>query len=485
MTETHQKPLMLFNSLSRQTENFTPIYDGEARIYTCGPTVYNYQHIGNMRAFLFADTLGRAMRWKGYKLTHIINITDVGHLTSDADAGDDKMEKAAREKQQSIWDIARHYTEAFKTDIDRLNITQPAKWSVATDHIDDMIAFAQSIADKHCYELDSGLYFDSASVPDYGALARANTEDGESRIAPVDGKRHQSDFAIWRKSAEGENRQMEWDSPWGRGAPGWHLECSVMSMKYLGKQFDIHTGGIDHREIHHPNEIAQNQAHTCSSHSGANIWMHNNFLVDRRGKMSKSSGEFLRLSTLMDRGFHPLSYRLMCLQAHYRSELEFDWAHLLSAQTRLKRMILSVERLKDKAADMDATDMLTHPKLTELRDAFDAAMCDDLNTAKALTLADDLLSLKKVNAAERMALLAQMDAFLGLELLTLSREDLRVRPANADIDEAKIEQLLDKRVEARKDKDFAMSDKIRDELIAKGVEVMDGDPLGWDWAIKL
>lgn len=171
MTETHQKPLMLFNSLSRQTENFTPIYDGEARIYTCGPTVYNYQHIGNMRAFLFADTLGRAMRWKGYKLTHIINITDVGHLTSDADAGDDKMEKAAREKQQSIWDIARHYTEAFKTDIDRLNITQPAKWSVATDHIDDMIAFAQSIADKHCYELDSGLYFDSASVPDYGALA--------------------------------------------------------------------------------------------------------------------------------------------------------------------------------------------------------------------------------------------------------------------------------------------------------------------------
>lgn len=187
----------------------------------------------------------------------------------------------------------------------------------------------------------------------------------------------------------------------------------------------------------------------------------------------------------MDRGFHPLSYRLMCLQAHYRSELEFDWAHLLSAQTRLKRMILSVERLKDKAADMDATDMLTHPKLTELRDAFDAAMCDDLNTAKALTLADDLLSLKKVNAAERMALLAQMDAFLGLELLTLSREDLRVRPANADIDEAKIEQLLDKRVEARKDKDFAMSDKIRDELIAKGVEVMDGDPLGWDWAIKL
>ena len=249
-------PLTLFNSLTRSAEAFAPIHPGEARVYTCGPTVYNYQHIGNMRAYIFADTLGRTLAWKGYTLTHIVNITDVGHLTSDADLGDDKMEKAAAKAGKSAWDIAAHYTDAFKTDIARLNIREPAKWSVATDHIAEMIAFAETIAGEHCYELDSGLYFDTSTVPDYGRLARASTKEGEGRIDPVDGKRQQSDFAIWRKTPPGETRQMEWDSPWGKGAPGWHLECSVMSMKYLGERFDIHTGRIDHREIHHPNEIA-------------------------------------------------------------------------------------------------------------------------------------------------------------------------------------------------------------------------------------
>src|SRR5690606_3592810 len=227
-------PLELFNSLTRQLETFTPIHPGEARVYSCGPTVYNYPHIGNMRAYVFADVLGRTLSWKGYKLTHVINITDVGHLTDDADAGEDKLEKAAAEKAQSSWDIARHYTEAYWADVAALNIRQPAQWSVATDYIEPMIEFAKSIADKHCYEIDGGLYFDVSTIADYGRLARAQTDEGESRIDPVEGKRNAADFAIWRKTPRGETRQMEWDSPWGRGAPGWHLECSVMSGPLAG-----------------------------------------------------------------------------------------------------------------------------------------------------------------------------------------------------------------------------------------------------------
>ncbi|MFM7377126.1 MAG: class I tRNA ligase family protein, partial [Erythrobacter sp.] len=324
---TDAAPLKLFNSLTRSIEVFEPVHPDEARVYSCGPTVYNYQHIGNMRAYVFADTLGRTLQWKGYKLTHVVNITDVGHLTSDADEGEDKMEKMAQREGKSAWDIAAYYQADFEADLKRLNV-QPKQHPRATEYVDAMIEWGKGIADKHCYELESGLYFDVSTVADYGRLARAVTEDGEGRIESVEGKRNAADFAIWRRTPAGETRQMEWDSPWGRGAPGWHLECSVMGEALLGFPFDIHTGGIDHREIHHPNEIAQNQAFCCTNglddprNSGAKIWMHNNFLVERSGKMSKSSGEFLRLQLLVDKGYHPLAYRLMCLQAHYRSELE-------------------------------------------------------------------------------------------------------------------------------------------------------------------
>ena len=483
MNDNASHPLKLFNSLTRQIEEFVPVHAGEARVYTCGPTGYNYQHIGNMRAYIFADLLGRTLSWKGYRLTHIINITDVGHLTSDADAGDDKMEKAAAQSGKSAWDIAKYYTEAYWLDIDRLNIRQPAKWAIATDHVEEMIAFAKSIADKHCYELASGLYFDVSTVPDYGRLSGAQSEDVEGRIDTVEGKRHPQDFAIWRKTPVGETRQMEWDSPWGKGAPGWHLECSQMSIKYLGEKFDIHTGGIDHREIHHPNEIAQNQAHNCSEHSGANIWMHNNFLIDRAGKMSKSSGDFLRLQVLIDKGIHPLAYRLMCLQAHYRSELEFTWENLVAALTRLKRIVMGVERLVEKAAGQFTT--VDHPALLQLRDKFDAALSEDLNSSKGLPLLEELLALKKVDAEQRLSLLADMDAVLGLDLTSLKRSDLRVRPVDAETDEASIEVKLDQRQQAKSQKDFATADTIRDELTAEGVELMDGDPLRWEWRISI
>ena len=504
-------PLRLFNSLTREQDVFAPVHPGEARVYSCGPTVYNYPHIGNMRAYVFADVLGRTLSFKGYKLTHVINITDVGHLTDDADQGEDKMEKMAAEKAQSIWDIAEHYKQAYWGDVKSLNIRQPAQWTVATDYVPQMIEFAKGIAEKHCYELESGLYFDVSTVADYGRLARAQTDEGEGRIEQVEGKRHAADFAIWRKTPAGETRQMEWDSPWGKGAPGWHLECSVMSGEVLGFPFDIHTGGIDHREIHHPNEIAQNQAHCCTNgldnaaNSGARIWMHNNFLVERSGKMSKSSGEFLRLQLLIDRGYHPLAYRLMCLQAHYRSELEFSWEGLGAALTRLKRLVMAVEKLRllserpairqlntfihhpavylGKAPDY--VDAETHPAAGFQLTPFAQAIFEDLNTPIALTRLENVLSLsrKVMHLDNALEIAALMDQVLGLNLLALGRTDLRIRPKSARITEAEIEAALAARKEARAAKDFARSDALRDELTAKGVEVMDGDPLGWDWKL--
>ncbi|RVQ65498.1 cysteine--tRNA ligase [Croceicoccus ponticola] len=500
MTQATDHPLTLFNSLTRRAEPFVPVHAGEARVYSCGPTVYNYPHIGNMRAYVFADTLGRVLTWKGYDLTHVINITDVGHLTDDADAGEDKMEKMAAAKAQSIWDIARHYTEAYWADIRALNIRQPAQWTIATDFIDDMIAFATAIAPKHCYELDSGLYFDVSTVADYGKLARAVTEEGpeneHARIEAVDGKRNAADFAIWRKTPVGETRQMEWDSPWGRGAPGWHLECSVMSGKVLGFPFDIHTGGIDHREIHHPNEIAQNQAFCeCGgpesmgladvANSGARVWMHNNFLVERSGKMSKSSGEFLRLQLLIDKGYHPLAYRMLCLQAHYRSELEFSWEGLNAALVRLKRLLAAarglIEVVTDGATLASVRATVTHPKLAPLVDRFDAALSDDLNTAVALTVLEEAVAVKKVDPEQKASLVGAMLSALGLPLI--ARTELRIRPTHAEIDETEIEAAMVRRKTARAEKDFATSDAIRDDLAAKGVEVMDGDPLGWEWSL--
>lgn len=504
-------PLKLFNSLTRSLEVFEPVHAGEARVYTCGPTVYNYPHIGNMRAYVFADVLGRTLSWKGLKLTHVINITDVGHLTDDADAGEDKVEKMAAEKAQSIWDIAEHYKQAYWADVRALNIRQPARWTVATDYVPQMIEFAKGIAGKHCYELDSGLYFDVSTVADYGRLARAQTEEGEGRIEAVEGKRNAADFAIWRKTPPGETRQMEWDSPWGRGAPGWHLECSVMSGEVLGFPFDIHTGGIDHREIHHPNEIAQNQAHCCTNglddprNSGARIWMHNNFLVERSGKMSKSSGEFLRLQLLIDKGYHPLAYRMMCLQAHYRSELEFSWEGLGAALTRLKRLVRAANKYAlhfnddhrnmvnaESEGDWSEVARLRQQILSTLEapavDAIEqlgAAMSEDLNTPAALTVIESFLTSSSADHRQKSAFLALADQVLGLNLN--STEDgavFRIRPKSAIITEAEIDTALARRKEARAAKDFAASDAIRDELAAQGVEVMDGDPLGWEWKLS-
>jgi len=473
--------LTLFNSLTRAPEPFAPSDGKTARVYSCGPTVYNFAHLGNLRAYVFTDTLRRTLLFKGWEVRHVINITDVGHLTSDADAGADKMELAAAGLGKDIWEVAAFYTAAFKANLKDLNVLDPTIWSVATDHIPEMIAFAEKIAAQHCYEIESGLYFDVTTVPDYGRLARTVSDEGESRIDPVSGKRNPADFAIWRKSPPGEQRQMEWDSPWGRGAPGWHLECSVMSLKYLGPEpFDIHTGGIDHREIHHPNEIAQNQAYCdCAAEqpgfTGARFWMHNNFLVDRTGKMSKSGGGFTTLQSLIDAGVPPLAYRLLCLTAHYRSELEFSGDAVGAALTRLKRLVMATEKLGAESGTASPAYL----------DRLDAALSDDLNTPQALVALEEMLADKKLSPADRRATLARFDEALGLNLIGLSRSALRLRPAGAALDESAIEARLDARKEARAAKDFARSDAIRDELIAAGIEVMDGDPLRWEWRATL
>ena len=505
---THGAPLTLFNSLSRSIEPFAPIDPKMVRLYSCGPTVYSTAHLGNLRAYVFTDTLRRTLNWKGYATTHVINITDVGHLTSDADAGDDKMELAAAKAGTTIWDVAARYTALFKGDLKALGILDPALWSVATDHIQDMIAFARVLQEQGAaYEIEGGLYFDVTKVPDYGRLARSVQDSQEmSRIEAVEGKRHPADFAIWRRSAPGENRQMEWLSPWGPGAPGWHLECSVMSLKYLGEQFDIHTGGIDHREIHHCNEIAQNQAYNGSPRTGANIWMHNNFLVDRTGKMSKSKGGVATLGALVARGVHPLAYRLLCLGAHYRSELEFSLEAVAAALTRLKRLAIAMTALKAEAAlDADALRPSAEAgfgrgapfdwQRAALEDGlsdearafaarFDEALAADLMTPQALPVLDSVIA-SALPAAERLRLVASFDLALGLGLLDLDRRALSVRPEDATLADDEVETLLDRRQQARAARDFAAADAARDSLKAAGVEIMDGDPLRWEWRSQL
>ena len=500
-------PLTLFNSLTRAVETFVPIDPAMVRLYSCGPTVYNFAHLGNLRAYVFTDTLRRTLNWKGWATNHVINITDVGHLTSDADAGEDKMEAAARAQARSIWDIAAFYTAAFKADLAALNILHPTLWSVATDHVQDMIAFARALeAGGATYLLPGGLYFDTSTVPDYGRLAGARAADGVGRIAEVEGKRHPADFAIWRASPPDAERQMEWESPWGLGAPGWHLECSVMSMKYLGRQFDIHTGGIDHREIHHPNEIAQNQAYTRCEQTGANVWMHNNFLVNRGMKMSKSAGGFATLGGVVERGVHPLAYRMLCLAAHYRSELDFSPETLGAALVRLKRLAQATAALRAQFGDTDwlrpvreagasrgasfayqraVLEDALPAKVAERIASFDAAVSADLMIPQALPIVEELLADKAIAAGARLRALASMDLVLGLGLLDLDRQTLALRPASAELTDAEVETLLAERQAARQAKDFVAADALRTRLSTADVEVMDGDPLRWEWRPRL
>jgi len=442
--------LKLYNTLTRKKQVFKPLKEGEVGMYTCGPTVYWYQHIGNLKAYLFADILRRTLEFNNYKVKQVENITDVGHLTSDADEGEDKMEKAAAKEGKSAQDIAKYYFDLFLTDLKKLNIEEPAIWCKATAHIKEQIALIKKLEEKgFTYKTSDGIYFDTSKFKNYGKLAKLDIKGlraGE-RIDMRE-KKNKTDFALWKFSEEKGKRQQEWESPWGLGFPGWHIECSAMSMKYLGETFDIHTGGVDHISIHHTNEIAQSECATGKKF--VNYWMHENFLTFRGEKVSKSKGGLFTIKELEEQGYEPLVYRYFILTGSYRQPIDFSLEILNSsktAYTRLKNLISNLEN-----------DGKTNDKAVK---EFKEAMNDDLNTPKALQVLWNLVRDEK--AEGKINTLKEIDKVLGLKLL--EKEKIEIP--------AEVKKLVEERENARKNKDWKKSDEIRDKIKSLGFSVAD------------
>lgn len=459
--------ITLFNTLGREKQAFKPIIPGKAGLYTCGPTVYDYQHIGNFRTFLFEDFLKRVLLYNGYDVTHIMNITDVGHLVSDADDGEDKMEKGSARTGKSVWEIAEYYTGFFMDDAKALNILPPTKYTKATEYIEEQIDMVKCLEDKgYTYKTGDGVYFDTSKLNDYGKLANLDIEGLEegSRIEFINEKKNKTDFALWKFSPKDENkqRQMEWDSPWGKGFPGWHIECSAMSRKFLGDTFDIHCGGIDHVPIHHTNEIAQSEA--CTGKPFVHYWLHGAFLEEESGKMSKSKGEFLRLKLLIDKGYSPMDYRYLCLGTHYRKRLLFSWDILNQAKTANSRLRNRIKILKEQTSNAkSANDSASGKKYKE---KFLAAVNDDLNMAEALAVVWDTLKDENVSPAEKLELVYDFDKVLGLDL---EKEEEK---KELDVPE-EIMKMVNDRIAAKKAKDFKLADELRDKVKSLGYEIVD------------
>lgn len=451
--------LKLFNTLSRTKEEFVPLVPGKAGMYVCGPTVYNFAHIGNLRSYVFADLLRRVLEYNDFDVTHVMNITDVGHLQSDADEGEDKMVESARKNKKTPWEIAQHYTDDFMLRIQQLNIKTPTIICKATDHIQEMIDLTQSLLEQgFAYRIEGdGIYFDVQKLDEYGKLSgnRLDELKAGARVEVNDRKRHPADFALW-KDAPPEHI-MQWPSPWGQGYPGWHIECSAMAMKYLGKKIDIHTGGIDHIPIHHENEIAQSEAFTGDR--WVNYWLHGEFLQVDNGKMSKSLNNFYTLADIVDRKYDPLTFRYLCINAHYRSQLNFTWEGLASAQTALNRLRQGYQNLPDDGLDPNP----------DLLQKFATAINDDLNVPLALSYAWEAV---RSGVPGSKALVARIDEVLGLNLGHKETRDLP--PELAD--------LLEQRNQARANKDWSLSDQLRDQLAQKGVIVKDTkDGTQWEY----
>ena len=448
-------PLVLYDNYARALREFAPLHEGgPVGVYTCGPTVYDFQHIGNYRTFLFEDLLKRVLRWNRYRVHHVMNITDVGHLTSDADTGEDKMEKGSRRTGKTAWDIAKLFTDAFVADSRALNIEPPDVMPRATDHIAEQIAFIVDLEkDGYTYRTADGIYFDTSRQPDYGYLARLDRAglEGGKRV-DVGDKKHPTDFALWKFSPEDSQRQMEWDSPWGKGFPGWHIECSAMAQKYLGDYFDIHCGGEDHIPVHHTNEIAQTQARVGTRL--ANFWMHGYFLLDNDAKMAKSAGEFLRVAALTERGYDPLAFRYLCLTGHYRTQLNFTWEALDAAATGLARMRSGFHALAEDGSEAD-------PALIA---RFTADLNDDLNAPRALAVAWEVLR-GELDAGVKRATLARFDDVFGLGLA-------RWQPSSEAVPDD-VRALADARAAARKAKDWPEADRLRHALRDAGWEMED------------
>ncbi len=447
-------PLMLYDTWSRTLRPFVSIDAGRVGMYCCGPTVYDHAHIGNLRTYVFEDILRRALVRNGYEVRHVVNITDVGHLVSDADEGEDKMEKGSRRTGESAWTIANRYTDAFMSDWRALNLLAPSVWCRATDHIAEQIAFIVELEHAgYVYRTDDGLYFDTSKQDSYGHIARLDRAGLQAgKRVGLGAKKNITDFALWKFSPLDVKRQMEWDSPWGRGFPGWHIECSAMSAKYLGTWFDIHCGGEDHIAVHHSNEIAQTEA--AYGTRLANFWMHGHFLTLSAGKMSKSGGDFIRLQTLNDRHIDPIAYRYLCLAAHYRSNLHFTWASLDAAQTALNRLRHAYAGWPEGGA-VDA----------RFVERFDARVNEDLDVPSALAVLWELVK-SASPAATRRATVDSFDAVLGFGLRDWTL------PATEIPDD--IQGLLDERMRVRLERDWAKADELRARLRLLGWRVEDG-----------
>ena len=502
--------LKVYNSLGRRIEDFTPSAD-VVGLYSCGPTVYYYPHLGNMRAYVFADTLRRALRWKQIPVAHVINITDVGHAVADSDTGEDKLEVAAARERRTVADIADFYTQAFFADIAALNILPADRYPRASEYVEQMIEFAAALTERGVtYQIPSGLYFDTSKSPGYGALALMDIagQREAARVEHVEGRRNKTDFALWRTEEPGVRRVMRWDSPWGWGAPGWHLECSVMSMELLGQHFDLHTGGIDHRELHHVNEIAQSQAYLDDAEPWVRYWMHNEFLLLNNAKIAKSAGPVPRLADLVEAGYHPMAYRLFLLGGHYRSQLDFSTAAVEGAQTSLRRLVARIEPLRplplvetyeqaraalaavgvvaDGEADGEAGGEPGGKTALVYLDQMDEAISLDLATPRLLAILQESLRDPEITPAGLRVLVAAADALLGLRLADLDPAALDRSRSAADLGQAEIEtieRLIADRTRARTEKNWPRADEIRAELDLLGVQVTD-TPTGPAWQLR-
>jgi len=445
--------IYLFDTYSRQKRLFVPLEGGKVKIYTCGPTVYDYPHIGNLRAYVFADTLRRMFEFNGYNVRHVINITDVGHLTSDADEGEDKVEARAREEKRSAREITEFYAEVFKQNLVSLNIKSPAVLSKASEHIAEQIALVERLEKVgYTYRTSDGIYFDTSKLTDYGRLARLDTKGMifGARVEENPEKRNHTDFALWKFSPKDKKRQMEWDSPWGVGFPGWHIECSAMAMKYLGETIDIHTGGVDHIPVHHTNEIAQSEAATGKQF--ARYWLHVAFLTVDGGKMAKSAGNFFTLQDVMNRGYDPLSFRYLLLTAKYRAGLNFTWNSLSGAQEALSS-------LRERIAEWEDTDAKPDD---DILNEFRGYINDDLNTPQAIALLWKFVG-SPISPAVKRVTIAELDKVLGLDFLKIKEEDI---PEG-------IKVLIAKREALRKEKKWEEADRVRVELESQGYKVKD------------
>ncbi len=458
--------MKLYNTLTKTVEDFVPHEAGKVKMYTCGPTVYHFAHIGNLRTYIMEDTLEKFLRFAGYDVTRVMNITDVGHLTSDGDTGEDKMLKGAKREKKTVLEIAEFYKDAFFADCKKLNIKTPDIVQPATGCIAEFIKMIERLLEKdYAYIAEGNVYFDTSKAKDYYALSGHNTDElmvgVREDVSEDTNKRNKSDFVLWFTKSKFDDQELKWESPWGIGYPGWHIECSGISMKYLGEYLDIHCGGVDNIFPHHTNEIAQSEAYV--GHKWCNYWFHVQHLNDERGKMSKSSGEFLTVSLIESKGYDPLAYRLFCLQSHYRKPLTFSYANMDNASAAYAKLLKRVAALKkDGEADADAVKAY-HAK-------FEEAVAQDLNTAQGLTVLYDMLKDSALSDATKLAIIADYDTVLSLGLI---REEVKEEASAPSEEDAWILEKIAERAAAKKAKNYAQADAIRAELLEKGITLVD------------